>query len=399
MTRPTLSLVASFTGGDEDLTDFGREGITISRGTSSITTTGFVADAGTYETALDNIDRRFDPNYSVGPYNGGADIIPGVPVTATANWNAQPFPLLAGFVGGWPQDYPLNGADQVVHLHATDGTALFSNGSLYIQRGAEYSGARITAVAAALGWTGSTQIAHGNAVLTPLKLGTVTAWSHMTDVANAEWGELYFSAGGVLIFRSRDEMLSDTRSTVSQATFVQSGGFNYSGVTMGSPPIVNDCTISHNDRGDEVNAQDAASIASLWKVHSLPLSLPLKTATQAQQYANWVVARYKTPITTFASITLTPSNEPGDTFDLWSLCLDRELGDLITVTLDPLILSGNDRVLSGEPITRECWIRGIQHNISDADWTVTFYLQDASWRTGLWKWDVSEWDGPDVWAL
>jgi len=402
MTRPFTQLDAAFNSGTVDITSFARDGLTVSRGNTQIVTNGFVADPGTLDSPLDNITRRFDPNYAAGPYGGGADLVPRVGMAAFANWNATPYGLLVATADGWPQSFPLDGADQSVALQATDATNIFSNASLYISRPAEYSGARIQAVVDAVGWAGPTSIAHGNCIIGPLNLGSVSAWPHMEDVTKAEWGDLYIANDGTLTFRSRDQILSETRSSVSQATYVQNGtdGFAYSGITLGSPPVVNDCTITHNDTGDEVNAQDADSIAA-FGVCSASLSLPIHTRSQAQQYADWMVTRFKTPITTFASVTFTPSNEPGDTFDTWTEVLTRELCDLVTVNLDPLILDtdGITRIPSGDPIVRDCWIRGIQPNFSQEPYSVTFFLQDASWIAGLWKWDVSTWDGPDVWAL
>src|SRR5690348_8280439 len=129
MTVPTLSLDLEFDSGTETVTqdDFGREpGFSIVRGTSQLVTTGFVADPGTLTTVLDNIDRRYDPNYLVGPHvtAGQTDVVPGVGAVGSVNWDALRT-LFVGRADGWPQDYPLDGADQVVQLSATDAIGFF----------------------------------------------------------------------------------------------------------------------------------------------------------------------------------------------------------------------------------------------------------------------------------
>lgn len=400
MTLPTLHLSADFpTAGTVDLTPFGASdspGITVTRGTTSLVTTGFVSDAGSLDTTLDNENREFDPNNASSPF--APDVRRNIPLVVTANWDSTDYTLLTPTVDGWPQTYPLNGKHQAVQLRASDGVKLFSNAQAALSAPAEYSGARINRMITAAGFSGPTDIAHGDCIVGPLPYGTVSCWSHMTDVANAEWGNLYFTQENGITFDDRDRIFSDSRFMVSNATYVQSGGFNYSDLAQASPQVVNDCTITHNDQGDQVNAQDPTSIAI--GLSSQNLSLPIQTRTAAQQYANWVVARYKDEITTFSSVTFTPSNEPGATFDLWAELFSRELGDLVTVVLDPLELDVNlQPVLSGDVLTRDCWIRGIVWNLQSQPWSVTFYLQDASWRTGLFTWDVSEYDGADVWGL
>ncbi len=403
MTRPTPRLFVGFAAGNQELTAYGRDGVTISRGNSSLVTTAFVSGEGKFDTTLDNIDRTFDPNYASSPFS--PDLLPNVGVGVTTDWGAGSYDMFAGSVDGWPQQYPLTGADQLVDFHALDGNRSITNAQVTLRRPSEYSGARINAILTHIGYAGATAIAHGNCIVGPLQRSTISAWSHLTDVATAEWGDLYFAKDGTLTFRSRDQILSDTRSTVSQATYVQdpADGLAFSGVTMGSPPIVNDCSIVHNDRGHEVNWNDATSISTITGgvPASLNLSLPIKSAAQARQYARWIVQRYAYPIYTFASLTFTPSNEPGATYDTWADLFTRELSDLVTVTLDPLILDvdGKTRVLSGAPITRDCWIRGLTYNLQTEPFSVQMFLQDASWRTGLFHWDVSDWDGPDVWGM
>lgn len=406
MTLPTLHLSAGFAGGAVDITDFGASdspGITVNRGTSSLVTTGFVSDAGTYSTTLDNTNREFDSNNASSSFS--PDVIPGVPLTVVANWNSTDHTLITAAADDWPQTYPFNGKHQAVDLHATDAVGFFSGCQFVDSRPAEYSGARIQAIVDASLWPGPTDIAHGDTIVGPLTYGVVSAWSHMSDVANAEMGDLYVAADGTLTFRGRGDIIAATRSSVSQATYVQTGGLNYSAVTQGSPPIVNDVTISHNDKNDQVNAQSSASINTvvgsggfIRGPKSLNLTLPIHTATAAQQYAAWVVGLYKDPLTTFSTVTFTPSNEPGATFDLWAEVFTRELGDLVTVVLNPLHLDVNGRpALSGDVLTRQCWIRGIQFNFQSYPWSVTFTLQDASWRSNLFTWDVSVWDGANIW--
>lgn len=355
----------------QNITAYGRDaGWTINRGTQQIVTTGFVADAGTFAGTLDNRDRRFDPNHTSGPYtNGGKSVVlPGVKIIHKATFNAIPYNLFTGNAAGWPQMYPNVGIDQTVDLRAADKTATLAGANLAIGRPAELSGARIQAVLDASGYTGPTSISVGQTLIGPLAFSTVSAWSHMTDVVNAELGDLYFAADGTLTFRDRNAIGSDTRSTVSQATFGdQAGELPYSDVLPVDMPIINDVTIRYNDIGSEVRRRDMASQGMPHGIKSLPLTLPLYSSAAATAYGDMILARYAYPKTTFASVTIKAANTPAT---LWPQALGRELGDRVTIKRTPQ--GGGSRVIA------QCWIRGIQHQYANRAWTTTFYLQDSA---------------------
>jgi hypothetical protein len=62
----------------------------------------------------------------------------------------------------------------------------------------------------------------------------------------------------------------------------------------------------------------------------------------------------------------------------------RELGDRITVKLTP---KGG-----GSRITRDVWIRGINHNITASDWTTTYALEDATFADNYAYYDIDSYD-------
>lgn len=383
-----------------NISAYGRDeqGIQINRGVSSIITQAFTANAGVLTATLDNRDRRFDPNHLSGPYveGGVSKVVPGVPIIAKTAYNSITYTLFTGMADEWPQQYPNIGTDQVIDLRATDGTQLFAGASLNITRSAEQSGARIQAVLDAIGYSGPSAISTGNATVAALANSTVSAWSHMQDVANAEWGDLYFSANGTLTFRSRDLIFSESRSVTSQATFGDAGTeLRYSDVQMGSPPIVNDVTITYSDTGSQVTSANLTSQNKPWGKKSLTLALPLASSSVAQQYADWIIARYAYPVTTFASITIAPQRGSGVTSGLNNLlpqAFGRELGDRITVKRTP---QGG-----GSRLSKDCFVRGISHTYADHVWKRTvFTLQDASFTSTLARYDVSTYDGGDIYSL
>lgn len=399
-TYPQLALSADFESGTEDITEYVEDfPLSIVRGSTAQSVTGYVADAGTLSDTLQNANRTFDPLYTLGPFFG--DLVPGVPIRAVFPWNAVNYQLFAGTADGWPQNYPRDGVDQLVDLRATDALAFFAGAAAEIQRPAEKTGERFAAICAALDYPGATDIATGSSYMPALVRGTAVSLSSLADCVQVEWGEGYVSKDEVLTFRGRKEVATEDRSKNSQATFVQSGGLNYTDLTRGSPQIYNEVVISYSDTGKQVTVRDDVSVAMPWSngvPKSLPLSLPMMTRSQAKSYARWILLQYAYPIQTVTSIRLEPFNTPGATFDLWAQCLSRELGDRITVILDPTILVANQPELSGEPIERDCVIRGIQHDFTEP-FSTTFYLQDQTWMDNLFIWDTSELDGPHFYGM
>lgn len=397
MSVPVLTLDSDL----GDLTLYGEEpAFDITRGSTSLVTAGFMADPSVGSTLLTNVPRDLDPSWTAGPFFG--QLNPGVNARFNASWDTD-YTILSGRVDDWPQGYAA-GTYQSVDFHVTDVLTAYANADAVMTRPAERTGTRIAAVLAAIGYTGATSIATGMSFVPALKAETVSGLSHIADCVQVEFGELYVVPGGdegTLTFRGRAEILElDTRSTISNASFVQSGGLNYSDLERASLPLWNQVVASYGTKGKQVVVRDEASIAAYTHgvPSTLPLSLPFVTASQARSYCRWMLLLYANPRQVFTKITIDPGEDltPGvELNDLWLMCLALGLGDLIDVTLVPTV---ND-VLSDEPITAKAWIRGIQHNWATMPRTTDLYLQDAWWLDGLFYWDSSDLDGPDIYAL
>lgn len=105
----------------ESVTPYVR-GFTINRGRNSEFTT---YGPGTVSIALDNRDRRFDPEHTTGPYFG--DLNPMVPVRVQATYSGTTYTMFYGFVTGWPTVYNQSNTDAVSSVTAVDATRLLAN--------------------------------------------------------------------------------------------------------------------------------------------------------------------------------------------------------------------------------------------------------------------------------
>ena len=105
----------------QDITPWVRR-LRINRGRRS----EFVLTAtGIADIALDNRDRRFDPEYTSSPYYG--DLNPMVPIRVEANYNGDTWTLFYGFAKGWPSVYEMPNVDAVCTITAVDGNRLLGN--------------------------------------------------------------------------------------------------------------------------------------------------------------------------------------------------------------------------------------------------------------------------------
>jgi hypothetical protein len=105
----------------ESVTPYVR-GFDINRGRNSEFST---YGPGTVSIALDNRDRRFDPEHTTGPYFG--QLNPMVPVRVQATYNSVTYTMFYGFVQGWPTIYNQSNTDAVATITAIDATRLLGN--------------------------------------------------------------------------------------------------------------------------------------------------------------------------------------------------------------------------------------------------------------------------------
>jgi hypothetical protein len=80
---------------------------------------------GVLRLVLDNRDRRFDPDYTSGPYYN--QLVPMVPVRVQATYSGTTWTLYRGYVQGWPSAYDTANTDAVAIVEALDGTRLLAN--------------------------------------------------------------------------------------------------------------------------------------------------------------------------------------------------------------------------------------------------------------------------------
>jgi hypothetical protein len=283
--------------------------------------------------------------------------------------------LYTGFAEQWDLDW--NGPNWAeVTVPCSDGFSILSQterAAVALVGTGDDTGARINRILDSAGWpTEDRIIATGDATLTGTTLEG-PALEEMQQAADSEIGELYIDGAGNVVFRNRNAIFSDPRSTTSQATFGDDEdggelGYAHNGLRFSTDrETMYNRVIAQREGGmlaqaDDGDSQGAYRIKSWSKT-----DLVLEDDVQVTNYAAFILNLAKLPENRFTEITILPLADPDN---LFPEVLGREIGDRITIIRRP---PGG-----GDPIERDVFIRGIKHEITVSNWVTTWTLQSAT---------------------
>ena len=359
---------------------------TITRPSSRLEGPLWQYQAATASILLDNSDGALDPDNLAGPYvtAGATELVPMVPVRVRAIFSGTAYSLYSGHADGWmPAQVTYEGGYAELTLPATDGFKILAGLTLPPAAAAgagETTGARIGRILNAAGWyTGSAwrTIATGKSTVQAYTAGD-TPLNLMQVTSDSEIGQLYVDGTGRVVFRDRQQILTDTRSASVQAVFGDLPGTSHTAGTELACAAVSrasDDTAIANDiqatrtGGTLQEVQDAASESKYKFPRTYQRSdLILQNDSDALNWAQWVLYVAKDAPDRFDTLAVDPQADPGN---LWPQCLSREIGDRIQVWHRPANVAA---------FSRDCFITGITHqwdSVSSA-WLTTWALQDAS---------------------
>ncbi|HVW33469.1 MAG TPA: LamG domain-containing protein [Acidimicrobiia bacterium] len=223
---------------------------------------------------------------------------------------------------------------------------------------------RLTRVLDLAGWpAGDRDLDTGLSTLQSAELDQ-TALDHAQKVAQSDFGELFITRDGKIRFVERTGLIN----RVSSATFGDGPGeLGYQGYrTDNSDQLIrNPVTVSRSN-GVAQTARDDDGIND-YLDHQFTLDgLYHDTDDLSRDAAMFLVSEYKDPKTRVVELVVKPASAPAD---LWPVVLGAELGDVFTVIRRPQDV--------GDPISQDCEIQGIRHDIGPQSWTTTFTLSPA----------------------
>ena len=328
--------------------------LTIRRGRSD---EGRRFEAGTMTITLDNLERKYDPSWKLGPY--APFVRPRQMVRARARLGRVVIPLFLGLSEGWKPAYPNGGSDAVVTTTVSDGfkhLARFELSTALSAAPEELSIDRVNRVLDAIGWPVMYRqieptMAEWSSVMIRQEVPTGGGLTYLQRVAEAEGGRLFINASGQLAFHPKAIYF---RAPWNTTQIVLGDGDDELGywtidASQDDQTIVNEAIV----RGPTATwtETDDLSIEMYGKTSVSKTDLPFARDVDAQMLAAWLVARFAEP--TLRITQLEP--RPGDNPEHWVDALQQEIGARLLVIRRP---PGG-----GDPISQDSVLEGC-----DQDW-------------------------------
>jgi hypothetical protein len=290
-------------------------------------------DAGISTILLDNRDRLFDPLYEQGLYYG--QLVPRREIRITAN----AAPVFVGYIEDFDLDYqPGNRA--TVRLDLADAFSVLANATIdELDPPLELSGARVERVLdlPEVDWPASLrQIDDGNSVLLDTSVEDRTALEYLQNVATSEFGNIFISKDGNIVFKERNAAVSNPDLIFSDDLSPSvSTKIPFSAVKAiyGTENLYTRILLANTDIiPEEVLVEDVTSSA-LYGVRTYTnTGLLVEDPDELQELANFLLTTYRSPLYRFQSVSVIIDRlDETQTAGL----LDLEIGDTVAVRFQP----------------------------------------------------------------
>lgn len=186
-----------------------------------------------------------------------------------------------------------------------------------------------------------------------------------------EGGALWQAPDGTITFRDRHAPIQDWNATTTQATFTDDGAatgpqhYTVLDLSYDDALIVNEVEVAWSD-GTETS-RDQASIDDYTR-QATRIDTALRTAPEARDRGDWLLARYAQPAVRPTRVVLRPAADDR----LWRHCLARRIGDRVTVRRLPQN--------TGDPIVFDATIESVAHRVADGinTWETEFGLSPTA---------------------
>lgn len=333
-------------------------------------------EAGTGTLRFSNQDGRFTATNTGSPYY--PNVKPARRVLLQAVWDTT-YTLFAGFTDGYPQNYAHAGFDRRVTTNTTDWFLplrqfKFPAGTAFPQ---QTSGARIAGCLNLVGISTSDRVIEtGNSTISASDdLGGQSVLEHILLIAETENGRFFAAKDGKLKFLQRHSLLNQLTVVATFGDAV--GELHYLAEIQVIPDdtkLTNRVELTLPDE-TVVSASDQTSIDSFFE-RTLAKSVPLASAIEAQDAADYLVSRLKDANTRIGPIRINPRTDPDN---LWPVALAAEIGQRVRFRLRPK--DGSDM------IEQDCIIDGVAHDAQDGNWVTTIQVTPADtkiyWHLGV----------------
>ncbi|MFE2850551.1 hypothetical protein ACFXJO_05385 [Streptomyces lavendulae] len=197
----------------------------------------------------------------------------------------------------------------------------------------ESTDARYNRILGYAGWPGPTAVSVGlTTSMGAADIAGQDALSALQGVVDTEGGSHYVARDGAITFRARSARYNALTPVYAFGERADLGEYPYEDCKVDFDPtrLSNTVTVTQKGTGQTFAAQDQASIKAYFP---RPLTRTVNATSTAECWdaANYLLSRYKQPVTRISSLKLHPSAQPA----LWPVLLGMELGTRVRIMRRP----------------------------------------------------------------
>jgi hypothetical protein len=322
-------------------------------------------EAGTSTVALNDLQRRYDPANSNSPFS--PNIIPLRKMRLRAT-KGSTYPVFSGFVERWPERW-VGPSYAETTLTLVDGFEPLALAGVSGTLPSALSGTQINTLLDKAGWPSADRAIDAGlfSMATTELSADAKALTEIQEIADSELGIFFIDAAGVATFHDRAHRWTQTRSLVSQATFVDAasgGGVLYTDLqpSFDKDKTINEWRVS-TAQNESATDSDQVSAGAFFK-RSQTRSTRLDNLPDAQTQATALVRDTAKPALRFDSLTVKPVTDND-----WTTVLGLAISDRVTVLRNPVPAAG------GSTISKFCFVEGINWQLVPGNtWQVAFQL-------------------------
>jgi len=326
-------------------------------------------EAGNATVRIIDNDGAFNPQNTSSPYYGKLQPLRKLRISATVTATGQSYYLFSGYTSNYKYTFPTGQELGYVDIVCQDAFRLFNMAGVADVAGSnagDYTGQRVGQILNTVSWPNSMrQIETGLTTCIDDPGTTRSVLSALQTTENSEYGALFMSPAGDVIFYDRDTTIAKAGGTPVE--FDQTGtGIAYASVAYAfdDKQVVNNCNVTRYG-GVKQSSTDTESINQYF-IHTINMpDLVCQTDADALNIAEAYVASHKDTTIRIDALTLdlnTPDYTAGVTA---ALGLDY---------FDPVKITNTTQ--TGSTIIKQLQVMGVKHAITPRSWVTTLTTQE-----------------------
>jgi hypothetical protein len=263
------------------------------------------------------------------------------------------YPIFQGYVESWPVTFP-GDVDNIVTVQLVDGFKLLAQAVVSGDFPEQQTGERVEAVLTAAGYAPTEMaIETGVSTVAAVTLTNANVLEHCQTMAQVEHGRFFVDRAGIFTFGERG---STGQPDMATRTWADDGsGMSYRDLTLvfDDSLILNDVRLTREGGVEQVVTDNASQLK--YGVRSkVETGLPLADDAQVLDLAQRDIDRYHDP-----ELRIEGLIDDAMQHQFWDRVLDREMGDLVTVSE------------TQTDISQISALEGINHDFDQDTWVVS----------------------------